>query len=89
MDEHGYAIVHPASARPVGAPGAVPRPQVRLRAALDRTSFPKQGATRPWRLHQNYVRDVRLLKHGPVDDEMDFARAPAREETAVLIGPPG
>jgi hypothetical protein len=35
-------------------------------------SLPKQGAHTPWRLHQNYIRDIRMLRHGPVDDEMDF-----------------
>jgi hypothetical protein len=35
-------------------------------------SLPKQGARTPWRLHQNYIRDIRMLRRGPVDDEMDF-----------------
>ncbi|HEX9337755.1 MAG TPA: NAD(P)/FAD-dependent oxidoreductase [Pseudonocardiaceae bacterium] len=34
--------------------------------------LPKQGAAAPWRLHQNYVRDVRLLRHGRVDDDVVF-----------------
>jgi hypothetical protein len=38
--------------------------------------LPKQGATLPWRLHQNYLRDVRLLKRGPVDDAMTFSPQP-------------
>ena len=32
--------------------------------------LPRQGATTPWRLHQNYLRDTWLLGHGPVDDHM-------------------
>ena len=35
-------------------------------------ALPKQAGTLPWRLHQNYIRDIRLLRHGPVDDEIDF-----------------
>jgi cation diffusion facilitator CzcD-associated flavoprotein CzcO len=35
--------------------------------ALDR--MPAQGSRLPWRLHQNYVLDVRLLRHGPLEDE--------------------
>ncbi len=36
--------------------------------------FPKQGPRTPWRLHQNYARDVVLLKHRPVADEgMEFS----------------
>jgi monooxygenase len=34
--------------------------------------LPKQGAAAPWRLHQNYVRDVRLLRHGRMDDDVVF-----------------
>ena len=30
--------------------------------------FPKQGDRAPWRLYQNYIRDVLLLKRGRVDD---------------------
>jgi monooxygenase len=30
--------------------------------------FPKQGKREPWRLYQNYIRDVILLKRGRVDD---------------------
>ncbi len=36
--------------------------------------FPKQGSKVPWKLHQNYARDLRLLKRGSVDDGvMEFA----------------
>ncbi|WP_018681980.1 flavin-containing monooxygenase [Actinokineospora enzanensis] len=31
-------------------------------------SMPRQGAVTPWRLPQNYARDVALLGRGPVDD---------------------
>ena len=34
--------------------------------------LPKQAGTLPWRLHQNYIRDIRMLRHGPIDDEIDF-----------------
>ena len=37
------------------------------RAAPD---LPRQGATTPWRLHQSYLRDTWLLRHGPVADEL-------------------
>jgi len=72
MDEHGHTVCTPA------APG----PAVPLEPFIDFNSgyvlrsidtLPRQGATSPWRLHQNYFRDVRLLKRGPVDDSMEFA----------------
>ena len=34
--------------------------------------LPKQAGVLPWRLHQNYIRDIRMLRHGPIDDEIDF-----------------
>jgi monooxygenase len=38
--------------------------------------LPKQGAEWPWKLHQNYIRDVRLIRRGPIDEPtMRFARA--------------
>ena len=36
--------------------------------------LPKQGPAAPWRLHQNYPRDVYLMRHGPVDDDVRFGR---------------
>ena len=39
--------------------------------------LPKQGPAAPWRLYQNYPRDVLLMRYGPVDDDMSFDRAPA------------
>ena len=42
--------------------------------------LPKQGPAAPWRLHQNYLRDVRLLRRGPVTDAMQFRRSRARRE---------
>ncbi len=31
-------------------------------------ALPRQGSTAPWRLHQNYLRDVRLMRRGPLED---------------------
>ena len=74
MDAHGYAIATPRS----------PDPSMPIEPFIDFNSgyvlraiadLPKQAAEPPWRLHQNYFRDIRMLRHGPVDDAMDFARA--------------
>ena len=35
--------------------------------------LPKQGATTPWRLHQNYLRDTWLLRFAKVDDAMELS----------------
>ncbi|HEX3041142.1 MAG TPA: NAD(P)/FAD-dependent oxidoreductase [Solirubrobacterales bacterium] len=76
MDAHGYRVAMPRD------PGA----------ALARESFidlksgyvlramdqlPQQGDRHPWRLHQNYAKDIRLFNHGPMDEEMEFSRGPA------------
>ena len=37
--------------------------------------MPRQGHTVPWRLHQNYTRDLLGLRYGKLDEEMDFTRA--------------
>lgn len=40
--------------------------------------LPKQGSRTPWRLNQNYLRDIRLIRRGKIDDEgLRFAKRPA------------
>jgi monooxygenase len=72
LDAQGYAIATPQP----------PDASVATEPFLDFNSgyvlrsldkLPKQGATSPWRLHQNWFRDVQLLKRGPVDDSMEFS----------------
>ncbi len=37
--------------------------------------LPRQGSDNPWKMHQNYLRDVRSLSLSPVNDgTMEFAR---------------
>jgi monooxygenase len=88
MDAHGYAAATPRAPDP-----SLPtEPFIGLNSGYVLRSLdqlPKQGARRPWRLHQNYAADIRLLKHGPVDDEMDFSRATARASGATDPGNPG
>ncbi|HXY24185.1 MAG TPA: NAD(P)/FAD-dependent oxidoreductase [Candidatus Acidoferrum sp.] len=44
-------------------------------------SWPKQGAKAPWRVYQNYLRDVFALKWSPIDDHvLEFSNPP---ETAL------
>ncbi len=39
--------------------------------ALD--EIPSQGSKHPWRLHQNYFKDLRMIRHGRLDDgTMEF-----------------
>ena len=77
LDEHGYA-----SATPVAPPEGADEPFLDLTSGYVQRSLaalPKQGSRAPWRLHQNYLRDVRMMRRGPVDDEgMTFQRRVAR-----------
>ncbi len=36
-------------------------------------ALPRQGTRKPWRLHQNYLRDVLALNYGSIDEEMEFS----------------
>jgi cation diffusion facilitator CzcD-associated flavoprotein CzcO len=85
MDERGYAFCTP---RPPD--DSVPlEPFIDLKAGYVLRSmdqFPRQGTVAPWRLNQNYARDVLLLRRGPLEDEgIAFSRAvPARERQVPL-----
>jgi cation diffusion facilitator CzcD-associated flavoprotein CzcO len=76
LDEHGYV-----AATPVAPPEGADAPFLDLASGYVQRSLatlPKQGGRTPWRLHQNYLRDVRLMRKGPLDDEgMTFQRPAA------------
>jgi cation diffusion facilitator CzcD-associated flavoprotein CzcO len=83
MDDTGVAMGTPRAPQP----GLPTFPIMDLKSgyvlrAID--SLPKQGARTPWRLHQNYIRDIRMLRHGPVRDEMDFRAASQTPRPTVL-----
>jgi len=62
-------------------------PLIDLAAGYVRRSqdqLPKQGSTTPWLLHQNYPRDVLLLRHrSPADVGLTFSRAGGRVPVAT------
>jgi cation diffusion facilitator CzcD-associated flavoprotein CzcO len=82
MDQHGYAI-----ATPQAPPEGADLPFLDLTSGYVQRSLahlPKQGRRTPWRLHQNYIRDVALMRRGPVEDEgIAFTR---RARAAVPAG---
>ena len=77
MDAHGYATASPE----------VTDPSVTEEPLLDFTSgyvlrsldqLPKQGSKEPWKLRQNYLLDLRMIRRGPIDDgAMRFTAAPS------------
>ncbi|HME47627.1 NAD(P)/FAD-dependent oxidoreductase [Mycobacterium sp.] len=74
MDANGYDAVVPQH----------PGDSVEERSLMDFTpgyvlraldSLPKAGSRAPWRLKQNYLLDLRLIRHGKVDDRaLRFSR---------------
>jgi monooxygenase len=76
MDQHGYAQCTPR----------LNDPEVTRQPAIDFNSgyvlralhsLPSQGSKTPWRLHQNYVKDLSTLRFGRLDDgAMEFKSAP-------------
>ena len=73
LDTHGYV-----SATPVAPPEGADEPFLDLTSGYVRRSLaglPRQGSRKPWKLHQNYLRDVALMRRGPLEDEgMTFQR---------------
>jgi cation diffusion facilitator CzcD-associated flavoprotein CzcO len=89
MDANGYD-----TAMPLG-----PGPDVPTEDFIDLKSgyvlrsirdLPRQGARRPWRLHQNYPADILMLRYGSLEDEgIEFSRSAAGVtggETALPVG---
>lgn len=85
MDDNGYASV-----APIAPSGETPEPFLDLdsgyiRRAVDQ--MPKQGKQLPWRLHQNYVKDIRVLSSRQIDDgHLKFQRG-TKADTDGLRAP--
>jgi monooxygenase len=82
MDRNGLAV-----ATPLAPPEGADLPFLDLAAGYVQRSIdelPKQGRRTPWRLHQNYIRDVQLMRRGPLEDEgISFSALPVRTERAA------
>ena len=76
MDERGAAACTPR----LRDPSIEPEPIIDFNSgyvlrAIHR--FPKQGSRVPWRMHQNYARDVLMVRFGSVDDDALELTGPA------------
>lgn len=84
MDENGFDSCTPR----VTDPTVEPEPVLDFNSgyvlrALD--SIPRQGSKAPWRLHQNYVKDLSMLRFGKLDDgTMHFAKASATSSSSSI-----
>jgi cation diffusion facilitator CzcD-associated flavoprotein CzcO len=89
MDERGHSICLPRKP----GPSVKPEPFIDFSSGYVQrgiAQFPSQGSRTPWRLHQNYARDLLELRFGSIDDEaMEFsspdATAPAAAPDAVPV----
>jgi cation diffusion facilitator CzcD-associated flavoprotein CzcO len=74
MDRKGYDFCTPKSDPRVEELPWLDFSSGYVQRALD--VLPKQGATKPWRLYQNYALDLVTLRYGRVDDgTLQFAKA--------------
>jgi monooxygenase len=82
MDAHGYRQCTPR----INDPTVKPEPFIDFSSGYVLRSidkFPRQGSKPPWRLYQNYARDIMTLRFGSVEDgAMEFS-SPAPERLAA------
>jgi len=80
MDANGYDQVTPR--RPDPSEEIVPFIDLMsgyVLRSIDK--FPKQGTRPPWRMHQNYPRDILMIRRGEIEDEgVEFSRAPVADK---------
>jgi monooxygenase len=81
MDRRGYAACTPRRDPAVAAEPLIDFSSGYIQRVIDQ--FPRQGAKKPWRLYQNYVRDFLSLRLGAVNDAaLEFARRPKSTKAA-------
>ena len=74
MDEHGYRECTPAEPRPVGRPRSRSSTSRPATCCARSTSSPGRARRPPWRLYQNYARDILMLRFAAIeDDAMEFS----------------
>jgi len=83
MDQRGYTICTPrVNDSDVGDQPVIDFNSGYVLRALH--TLPRQGSKTPWRLYQNYVRDLSMMRYGRVEDgAMEFKSAPAARVRAT------
>jgi len=83
MDRRGMQICTPTKTEEVAEMPFLDFSSGYVQRASD--VLPRQGTTKPWKLHQNYVRDLVTVRYGRVDDgTMVFARKQHEKVQAEL-----
>ncbi|HZM98687.1 MAG TPA: NAD(P)/FAD-dependent oxidoreductase [Pyrinomonadaceae bacterium] len=89
MDRHGYAVCTPrVNDQDIGDEPVIDFNSGYVLRSLH--ALPRQGSKTPWRLHQNYMKDLSMMRYGRVDDgTMEFKPAPiaqrARTEAVASV----
>jgi cation diffusion facilitator CzcD-associated flavoprotein CzcO len=89
MDRHDYAVCTPrVNDSDVGDEPVIDFNSGYVLRSLN--TLPRQGSKTPWRLHQNYMKDLSMMRYGRVDDgTMEFKAAPvaqpARTEAVASV----
>jgi monooxygenase len=82
MDRRNYVTCTPRQRDP----SVAPEPLIDFSSGYIQRSidqFPRQGSKQPWRLYQNYVRDLFSLRFGAVNDKaLEFTRRAAAKVAA-------
>ena len=85
MDQHGYAVCAPR----VNDPNLEEEPVIDFNSGYVLRALhtlPRQGSKTPWRLHQNYVKDLRMMRYGSVEDgAMEFKTAPVASAVEAVV----
>ena len=77
MERHGYTVCTPRRDPSVSEEPVLDFTSGYVQRALD--VLPRQGSRKPWRLNQNYVRDLVTLRYGALEDgTMKFGVAHGR-----------
>jgi monooxygenase len=82
MDATGSPIVKPK----IYDPALPTLPFIDLKSGYVQRAladFPKQGQDAPWRLYQNYARDIMMLRRGALEDDAIEFSSPARSSAAT------
>jgi cation diffusion facilitator CzcD-associated flavoprotein CzcO len=82
MDSAGHRVAMPR----VSDPSLVEEPLLDFTSGYVQRSLahlPKQGSKEPWKLRQNYPIDLRMLRHGSIDDGILRFSSPAPEGRAL------
>src|SRR5687767_11725168 len=84
MDQHNLAVCTPR----VNDPDIEEEPVIDFNSGYVLRALhtlPRQGSRTPWRLHQNYIKDLSMMRYGRVDDgAMEFKSAPVNRSAYVF-----